>query len=211
MSALATSPFEYWLLSQSPRTWLPVDSLVVGLGLFLELTDSTGRYDLTRGFMHDLLPEPVVRFMLNNGSHWEAPLDGSEIPIIPIPDPTHFLYIPNAQPYLNLDPLSEPHLPGSNHWAVNGSRTKNGKALIACDMHLPFAVPNFWYRAAFVYPGEDGKMCSIWGATLPGLPFIVVGSDGSVAWGFTNACVDTTDAVMVSLGDHIRIYPRRPG
>lgn len=73
-------------------------------------------------------------------------------------------------------------MPGSNQWAVAGSRTADGTALLASDMHLSLSVPNIWYRAQF----QMGPLRAA-GLTLPGLPLLIVGSNGHVAWGFTNA------------------------
>ena len=39
---------------------------------------------------------------------------------------------------------------GSNNWAVAGSRTAHGAALVANDMHLDLRVPNIWYRARLI-------------------------------------------------------------
>jgi penicillin amidase len=59
-------------------------------------------------------------------------------------------------------------------------------------MHLPLMAPNIWYRAAFVWPGHR-----VVGVTLPGTPAMVVGSNGRVAWGFTNTEADTSDLVAL--------------
>ena len=86
---------------------------------------------------------------------------------------------------------AEPPTPGSNNWAVGGKRTRHGGAILACDMHLHLGVPNIWYRAAMEWAGRR-----LVGATLPGTPALVIGSNGHVAWGFTNAEVDSTDLVV---------------
>ncbi len=59
-------------------------------------------------------------------------------------------------------------LPGSNNWAVAGSRTPHGAALVANDMHLDFRVPNIWYRARLVR--VDREPLDLTGVTLPGTP-----------------------------------------
>jgi len=88
--------------------------------------------------------------------------------------------------------------PGSNSWAVAGEHTASGAALLANDMHLPLTVPNVWYRASLVWPaeGEAGKH-EVTGVTLPGLPMMVTGSNGHLAWGFSNAFADTSDLVVL--------------
>lgn len=92
-----------------------------------------------------------------------------------------------------LFPEREPeHSIGSNSWAVAGSRTANGAALVANDMHLGFRMPAIWYRASMAAGGVR-----IDGVTLPGAPAFIIGSNGHVAWGFTNSEIDTADVVIV--------------
>ena len=86
---------------------------------------------------------------------------------------------------------------GSNNWAVDGAHTASGVALVANDMHLSIAVPIIWYRASMAFPDADGAPQKITGLTLPGLPSIVVGSNGHVAWGFTNTGGDWSDLVRI--------------
>jgi penicillin G amidase len=91
-------------------------------------------------------------------------------------------------------------LGGSNCWAVDGRHAAAGHALLANDVHLPVGVPNLWYRACLAWPAEDGtgprRVC---GATLPGLPVVVVGSNGHVAWGLTSSLADASDVVVLDV------------
>ena len=77
-----------------------------------------------------------------------------------------------------------------------GTHTAHGGALLADDMHLRIAVPNTWYRASLVFPGPEGER-RITGVTLPGTPLVVAGSNGRVAWGFTNSEGDWADLVLL--------------
>lgn len=83
---------------------------------------------------------------------------------------------------------------GSNNFAVSGSRSASGRAILANDMHLPLSVPNVWYRAQLEWPGRR-----VSGLTLAGVPGMVAGSNGNVAWGFTNASGDFQDWVILEL------------
>jgi penicillin G amidase len=76
----------------------------------------------------------------------------------------------------------EPADIGSNGWAVAGRFTASGAALVASDMHLPLAMPPTWYRVRLRMSGLDLN-----GLTLPGAPPLIAGSNGEVAWAFTNA------------------------
>ena len=88
---------------------------------------------------------------------------------------------------------------GSNNWAVDGAHSANGGALVANDMHLGLGVPNIWYRVSMTAPdpGDPLQPLRLVGVTLPGLPVLVVGSNGSVAWGFTNTGGDWSDLVRI--------------
>ena len=81
---------------------------------------------------------------------------------------------------------------GSNNWAVTGNYTATGAGLLANDMHLGLRVPIIWYRAQLNYQ-ESGNKVQVTGVSLPGIPGIVVGTNGHIAWGFTNANLDNVD------------------
>lgn len=78
--------------------------------------------------------------------------------------------------------------PGSNSWVVDGTRSTTGKPLLANDPHLGLTVPSVWYFAHLSWPGRD-----VVGATFPGMPTVVLGHNGRVAWGFTNTGPDVQD------------------
>lgn len=80
---------------------------------------------------------------------------------------------------------------GSNNWVVAGTRTASGKPLLANDPHLGLSAPAIWYFAHLEAPGLN-----VIGATLPGLPFVVLGRTAKVAWGFTNTGPDVQDLYL---------------
>ena len=84
---------------------------------------------------------------------------------------------------------------GSNAWAVVGRQTSDGGAIVANDMHLGLAMPNIWYRASMVWHDTHERRLS--GVTLPGAPSLVAGSNGDVAWGFTNSGGDWSDLIVL--------------
>jgi penicillin amidase len=77
---------------------------------------------------------------------------------------------------------------GSNAWAVGGSKSVTGKPILANDPHLLLFLPGRWYELHVTAPGLD-----VQGATIAGVPFVVIGRNRSVAWGLTNAMVDDQD------------------
>ena len=90
---------------------------------------------------------------------------------------------------------------GSNNWAVAGSHTANGAAVLANDMHLEYRVPNIWYRARLVLSGA-GDALDATGVTLPGTPSIVAGSNRHIAWGFTNSYGEFATVIRLVAVEH---------
>jgi penicillin G amidase len=93
--------------------------------------------------------------------------------------------------------LGQPDGKGSNNWVVAGTRTESGKPLVANDPHLSLASPAIWYFARLKAPAPiGGKPMDVIGATLPGLPSVVLGRTTGVAWGFTNVGPDVQDLYL---------------
>ena len=88
---------------------------------------------------------------------------------------------------------------GSNNWVVAGSRTRSGKPLLANDPHLGLRTPSLWYLARLEAPG-----IAVEGATLPGLPGIIIGHNDRIAWGVTNLEPDVQDLFVE------RVDPKDP-
>ncbi len=118
-----------------------------------------------------------------------------------------------ALPDTALPDTEEAHLfrPGSNNWVVSGRHTVSGKPLLSNDMHLNHQMPNLWYEAHLkaaipdagiskggAKPGEADTQpgapatkpgsfsFDVAGVTLPGVPFVIVGHNQRIGWGFTN-------------------------
>ena len=101
---------------------------------------------------------------------------------------------------------------GSNNWVVPGSNTRSGMPLLANDPHLGLSAPAVWYFAGLHAPagqfadGTSHAALDVVGATLPGLPFVVLGRTSKAAWGFTNTGPDVQDLYLEALEgkDHYR-------
>ena len=101
---------------------------------------------------------------------------------------------------------------GSNNWVVPGSNTRSGMPLLANDPHLGLSAPAVWYFAGLHAPagqfadGTSHAALDVVGATLPGLPFVVLGRTSKAAWGFTNTGPDVQDMYLEALEgkDHYR-------
>ena len=90
--------------------------------------------------------------------------------------------------------------PGSNAWAVAGSRTASGKPILANDPHLEFSIPSPWYLVHLQAPGLD-----VTGATIIGLPAVIIGHNDRIAWGTTNLQFDVEDLYRQPAGATVRV------
>ena len=201
-----SQPFEYLLLQQVPTQWIEEDSILTIFSMYIDLQYTNGQREQSLGLIKALLSADVYAFLNPKGSMWDAAIDNSQYPPSPMPQ---FAW-PAASNALqksetintefsnNLDSLKyqSDEFPGSNNWGVSGKISHNGSAIIANDMHLGLRVPNTWFRASFEYPSVH-KNIKVTGATLPGTPSMVIGSNGQIAWGFTNSYGDYSDVVKI--------------
>ena len=226
LAALGAAPWEYLPLRSTPEPWRPEDTLLVGYSLLLDLQDNTGRYERSLMTLRDTYGEEVLPFFAPLVGPDDAALDATVAPLPPIPGPK--LINLRARKVGSLSPAAasglawhgpspaetfpfpapDPELrPGSNAFALAGHLSAaGGAALVANDMHLGLAVPPIWYRASLTFAGR-----TLTGVTLPGTPFVVAGSNGEIAWGFTNAQVDSGDLVAVETNSLAPNLYKAPG
>ncbi|MGH8021245.1 MAG: penicillin acylase family protein [Opitutaceae bacterium] len=218
LEALDVRPFEYLTLRAEPRPWAPADCLLAAWSMFLDLQPSDGGSERVREAMRRAFSPELYSFFTDNGSAWQSRLDGTQGSIRPVPGAEHFAFLRAggaaneaaraaisedvSQAFVfaqNLRDRSDV-APGSNNWAVAGRLTTRGEsAIVANDMHLSLReLPPVWYRARFVQmaPGAEPEL-DVTGITFAGAPMMVAGSNGHIAWGFTNANVDVADVVIV--------------
>lgn len=208
LGALASKPFEYLVARADPAPWKPEDTFLVSSAMLLDLQDASAQYEQALMTVRDEYGLPGLAFFAPLLTPGDAALDGTEgtpPPILPpttldlraaaaatVPTPPAARAGTPEQPALAFLQRHPDATPGSNAFALAGHRTAGGAALVAGDMHLNLRVPNVWYRASIEYGGRK-----ITGVTLAGTPLIVAGSNGRVAWSFTNAYVDTADLVAI--------------
>jgi len=204
ITSLKARPWEYLLLRAQPREWLPEDSVLVVHSMWWQLQYGTLRDEIARrrleraatargdaGAAHDL-----IAFAYAGHSEWDTPNYAADSPCVQAACADAVRVLTRSFPEQLLftgstdKPADEPAAPGSNSWAVAGIHTRSGAALIANDMHLDLGVPAVWYPARLLVTGGP----DITGVTLPGTPAVAAGSNGQVAWGFTNSYGDFADA-----------------
>ncbi len=221
LGLLRSRPWEYWVLRERPEPWREEDSLLVLHAMwwqlqFADIPRERLRRELGARVATIVAAAPageadssparrVLQFLFPRGTEWDAPNfaradeasgDGVESPPVPPPELLDLRApgLPGSPP-----PSSSPRLvsprsaPGSNNWAVSGDHTASGVALVANDMHLMLRVPTVWYRARLRAGDLDLN-----GVTMPGLPAVIAGSNGRIAWGLTNSYGDWSDVAQVS-------------
>lgn len=213
---VATRPWqlspEFLLLGLRPQHWEPADS--IGWATMMA-------WDLSGNHTVELLR---LALLARLDAQSVSELIGTDPPS-PIPDPAK-LYgdpaiavsadaatiarevratgllatIAQALPSTSLDVL------GSNNWVVDGRHTKSGRPLLANDPHLALGAPSLWYLAHLSAPGLE-----VIGATLPGLPYVVLGRSDRIAWGFTNTAPDSQDLYLERVDPEDARRYRTPG
>jgi len=174
-------PLEFQLLGAKPEPWKPADSLVWGRIMATGLTINW-RSELLRAYMAQRIGAKAIPDL------W--PPDPGDAPIT-IRDAER-RRASTLKP-LDLGPLLAA-IPksfksgASNAWAVSGQHTKTGKPILANDPHLQIGTPILWYLVHIQTP--QGRMV---GATTPGVPTVLLGHNGHIAWGFTNTGPDSQD------------------
>ncbi len=200
LSRLGVRPFEYGLLRQAPKAWLPQDSLLVVLSMYLDLQGSQGRDELAMGVLKDAVPADWYAFLTQMGGDWQQAIDGSVIEPVAIPkSPWPEALRASAKVACSDCSLQDSRDIGSNNFAVGGALTPHGGAILADDMHLGTRLPGIWFKARLVWTDAQGQPRHVDGLSLPGTPAITAGSNGKVAWGFTNSTADWTDVIALKL------------
>ena len=198
LTSLGARPFEYFLVGAEPLPWQPLDSLLAVYSMYMQLNDARATKEVRRGLAHRVLPAEVYAWMYPQGTSWDAPIMGEARNPMPVPGPDVYSIrdVEDDAPAAN--EVGRYPLRGSNNWAVAGTLTVNGRALVSNDMHLGHSAPNIWYQARLRVSGNDPV--DVAGVTLPGTPFVISGSNTRVAWGYTNSYGDWTDAVLLQPG-----------
>jgi len=211
-------PPEYALAGWPPSPWRPEDSVLTALSMHEMLASNRGR-ELGWSAWRECLGEEMFEFLLCPVSRFDALLveEGAERDrAAPIPGPAVFELNgprergPRRRPRgpgrgadaaelhgsfaLDATFTKSAPTPGSNAFAVAGVHTADGRAILANDPHLGLSMPTLWYRIALRWP--DAQVA---GLSLPGMPGVIIGTNGRVAWGFTNLTGDFEDWIEIEV------------
>ncbi|WDE13096.1 penicillin acylase family protein [Thalassomonas haliotis] len=200
LELLKAAPFEYLLLQQEPVFWQEEDTVLTIFSMYIDLQFEYGERELTLGLIKSNLGDDIYQFLNPKGSRWDAAIDNSRYEASAIPASPRQADGAAAQTdKVSANPFSyrDQALPGSNNWAVSGKLSENGSAILANDMHLNLRVPNTWYRTSLEYRNHENQAVKVTGVSLPGAPSIIAGSNGNIAWGFTNSYGDWSDVILL--------------
>ncbi len=174
---------EYAILRKAPEPWTITDSAAVMISFADDLAAGRGA-DMERARLRDILNETQLDQFLAGYPDWGPTTLKDE-------DVRAAFSDIGTQDLAPLPPLAQPdNLPGSNAWVVSGERSETGAPLLANDPHLGLSTPSIWYYARLNL--SDGPVI---GTTAPGAPFVILGRNASIAWGFTNTGFDVIDLV----------------
>lgn len=193
---LRARPPEFVLLGLQPDDWSPVDSLAWATMMAWDLG---GNWNTELLRMRLALSMPVARIQqLLPPYPGEKPLATVDyaalyrkLEVGGEGQSSQFAGAPDWAAALPWQIESGVEGVGSNNWVVAGTRSVTGSPLLANDPHLKFSAPALWYLARLEAPG-----LAVAGATIPGLPMVVLGQNEHVAWGFTNTAPDVQDLYL---------------
>ncbi len=192
-------PVEFRVLRYEPAPWQPVDCLTLAKGFALFLSSALmtrltflalhGRLENDPDKLRSLAPRypswgaPVTRAVSDHGAALLRFVNGSFA-----------------------DAPWRPRGQGSNGWTVSPEHSAENQALLCNDLHLRMTLPGIWYLnhlRTVADSGETGTLEAT-GASLPGSPFVYVGHNRNIAWGFVAALCDDGDLYREQL------HPEQP-
>jgi penicillin amidase len=210
-------PIEFHILKYRPKQWQAEDSIVIANLMVKDLNYFTFGDTLAREkILAKLGPELTADLYLNRSWHDRPPTvmredlndqenqgdsnnededdddDGPDNSVTQQRGAGAEIWAQHAPEAVN----------GSNDWVVSGAHTVTGKPLLSNDMHLGHRMPNLWYEAHLKVVNQvvsqPGNL-DVAGVTLPGMPYVIVGHNQRIAWGFTNVGPTVTDAFIENL------------
>ncbi|UCG24292.1 MAG: penicillin acylase family protein, partial [Chloroflexota bacterium] len=182
-------PIEFSLLGHKPEPWTPLDSVAFGRMM---------AWILSHGFANKLTRAQVIE-VVGPEAAAELELHYPEDNPLTLPQGIEFnLFGPDGLlravegPFIGRSMAGRGR--GSNAWVLAGSRTTSGRPILCNDMHLPIGAPSLWYVLHMRCPEASGSPgLHVAGASLPGLPYVLVGHNEHIAWGATVSFLDNED------------------
>jgi penicillin amidase len=175
-------PPEFLLLGVEPQPWQPIDSLAWFKVFSLGQSNGMGM-EASRYVARKYLPQSQWA-LLEREYPADAPVTVESLPVM--------RDIARIAMTLTDELAVGGKYVGSNAWVVSGRHTADGSPLLANDPHMGLKMPSLWYVAHLSAPGYSAS-----GMSVVGLPNIVFGRNGHIAWGGTNMMADTQDLYIL--------------
>lgn len=196
-------PPEFLVLRHEPEPWRPADSVAIVKMMALNLSTNLNFEMLRLALAAQGLSSAEIEDLMPRDDAGPAPPPLPEIASL-------YPLRGTAAAQRRADAAGLDALIGggaSNNWVVAGSRTTSGKPLLANDPHLRLGAPGIWYLAHLALAAPGGGTVDIVGATLAGVPIVVLGRSSTLAWGFTNTGPDVQDVFIEKVNpDNPRQY-----
>ncbi len=193
----AEYPLEYKILDFEPEAWSTYKTALFMKSMVEML--SAQQKDVEHTTMRELLGNDLFTDLFPGRNPHSDPVisPGTEWGFDPVDVPADSVTrIDIGATGSSEEPIYNDVQPGSNNWALAGSRTKSGASILCNDPHLSLNLPSIWYECHIVTPAFN-----CYGATLPGMPGIIIGFNEHIAWGSTNAGHDVMDWYQIEWAD----------
>lgn len=206
-------PIEFRILGYAPKPWIIEDSMVIGAYMVQNLSTSPRHALIREKILAKLGPDLTADLYVNSSWRDRPPTVIRQTLDQANPDQdededeeedsgassvvTNLIKNPAVLPLFEDQPAffdEPPFVLGSNNWVISGAHTVSGKPLLSNDMHLGHQMPNIWYEAHLRCAACDNF--DVAGVTLPGYPYVIVGHNQRIAWGFTNEMPTVVDVYI---------------
>jgi penicillin G amidase len=172
---------EFLLSRTSMEAWRPYDSILIQKLMAFNLADGAYK-EIQQARFASLLTDKDMEDLFPSDSESYKDLWKSYAQTFPPRDLSKVAQVTQSTP--------APHTTGaSNIWAVNAERTTYKASLLASDPHLQLQSPSTWYAAHLEFSDTVQPI----GATIPGIPIILIGHNRTIGWGISASQVDTQD------------------
>ena len=200
LATASARPIEFRLLRTSAAPFTAVDCLVWSKMMAWDLASGNASNEIRRArFLAAVGPERAAELLppvpseptILQDDEWKAIASSSARASDPRGS-ARTIWGPLADRFALLDDWHfGGETVGSNSWVLAGSRTASGRPILANDPHLGLRAPSVWYLARLEAPG-----LSVAGATLPGIPTVIIGHNARIAWGLTSLEPDVQDLYL---------------
>jgi len=181
---------EFQDLNYSPEEWKPEDSLAVLLLQSFDQTRKTFFRDYTENKLRNNFGDKAQDLFGHNDVPWDnSILKHGEYGSKKLTTKIEFHHQQKSFNFWSVFPSLFGESSGSNNWVISKNKSKTGNAILANDPHLDLKTPLFWYWIHL--KSSDSEVI---GASLPGVPVVVSGTNGHVSWGLTNSYIKTAQA-----------------